>query len=338
MIVTSTSHIENYKITNYIGLINANVVIGTNFISDFFASITDEIGGYSYSYQDKLDGIYQRALNELKLKASQNGANALLGVHFDFDEISEKGKAMFMVTATGTAVKVIPNNAIQNDRYEIYQKLYNLTLFKDSGVITQEQYDAEKNNLILIHKEKIDNDIESIKTESMNIEIERENIRIREEEKKELKEKEFKEQELKKVIAEKYNLVRNILKDNIEDPEQKLKVLTLEKVEQANYEALDFGNSQNTANIIAKLIKQNKIAEACKYYMDTTNDNDFEYAKTYIQGIYDAISFKFQVSFERLAIKLIELKNYNKRKEAIEELIQYTLCDISSAEKIIDLL
>ena len=32
----------------------------------FFASITDEIGGYSYSYsyQDKLDGIYQRALND----------------------------------------------------------------------------------------------------------------------------------------------------------------------------------------------------------------------------------------------------------------------------------
>ena len=333
MIVTSTSNIENYIVTNYIGLINANIVIGTNFISDFFASLTDEIGGYSYSYQDKLDRIYQKALNELKLKAVENGANALLGVHFDFDEVSGKGKSMFMVTAIGTAVKVIPNKFVtqKSDRYDIYQKLYNLTLFKDSGVITQEQYEAEKNNLILVHKEEIERDIESIKTDSMKIEIEKER-------KKEAFEKEIKEKEFKESITEKYNLVRTILKGNIVNPEQKLKFLTLEKIKQANYESLEIDKSKSISYNIGFLLKENKVAEACNFYMTTTNYNDVEFIRTYIQGIYDAISFKFQTTFEKFALKLIELKNDNKREEAIKEFAQYAICDMNTAEKIIDLL
>lgn len=330
MIVTSTNNIENFIVKNYLGLINVNIVIGTNFISDFFASITDEFGGYSYSYQDKLDRIYQRALNELKLKASQNGANAILGVHFDFDEISGKSKTMFMVTATGTAVKVVPKSS-KSDRYDIYQKLYNLTLFKDSGVITQEQYEAEKNNLILVHEKDIERDIESIKTDSMKIEIEKER-------KKEAHEKEIKEKEFNEIITEKYNSVRTILKDNIANPEQILKLLTLEKIIQANYENIEIDNSKKIAYNIGILLKENKVAEACKYYMTTANNNDIEFTKTYIQGIYDAISFKFKTTFEKFATKLIELKNDNKREEAIEEFAQYTLCDINTAEKIIDLL
>ena len=68
--------------------------------------------------------------------------------------ISTLRKAMFMVTATGTAVKIAPKSPEQpqSSRYDIYQKLYNLTLFKESGVITKELYDAERINLILLHK------------------------------------------------------------------------------------------------------------------------------------------------------------------------------------------
>lgn len=146
MIVTSTNDIKDHKITEYIGLVNANIVVGANLISDWFASWTDVLGGYSNSYQSTLDGIYDKALKELQFKAAKNGANALLGVHFDFDEISGKGKSMFMVTAFGTAVKITPikGEIKKNDRYEIYQKLYNLSKFKETGIITTEQYDAEK--------------------------------------------------------------------------------------------------------------------------------------------------------------------------------------------------
>ena len=159
MIVSTTNDIKGYEINKYIGLVNANIVIGANVFSDFFASFTDVLGGNSDSYESILDKIYKQALNQLIEKASLIGANALLGIHFDFDEISGKGKSMFMVTAIGTAVQVGKPKGDNKERFEIYQKLYNLLKFKDSGIITSEQYDIEKNSILLGYETKIQQEI-----------------------------------------------------------------------------------------------------------------------------------------------------------------------------------
>lgn len=39
MIVTTTNSIEGYTIRKYLGVVNANVVIGTNLFSDIAASL-----------------------------------------------------------------------------------------------------------------------------------------------------------------------------------------------------------------------------------------------------------------------------------------------------------
>ena len=104
VIITTTNSIENTEIEKYIELISTNVVIGTNFFSDLGASLTDLFGGFSDSYQTKLQTIYKVALDDLKNKAGNIGANAILGLKIDFDEISGKGKSMFMISAIGTAV------------------------------------------------------------------------------------------------------------------------------------------------------------------------------------------------------------------------------------------
>lgn len=44
MIITTTNNIENYSIKRYLGVVNANIVIGANFFSDFAASLTDVFG------------------------------------------------------------------------------------------------------------------------------------------------------------------------------------------------------------------------------------------------------------------------------------------------------
>lgn len=106
ILITSTNTIEGAEIENYSGLISTNVVVGTNFFSDFGASITDIFGGHSATYQRKLQGIYNAALDGLKSKAETLTANAIIGLSIDFDEISGKGKSMFMISAMGTAVKV----------------------------------------------------------------------------------------------------------------------------------------------------------------------------------------------------------------------------------------
>ena len=106
MIITTSTTIEGRQIESYIGLSSANVVVGTNVFSDFFASITDVLGGRSSSYQNKLDKTYKTAIEEIELKASRMGADAVVGLKIDFNEISSKDKAMFMVSAVGTAVKL----------------------------------------------------------------------------------------------------------------------------------------------------------------------------------------------------------------------------------------
>lgn len=106
ILVTTTNTLDNAEIERYIDLLAVNVVVGTNFFSDFGASFTDLFGGNSNTYQNKLQQIYDTAIDKLTLKAAKIRANAIVGLKLDFDEISGKGKSMFMISATGTAVFV----------------------------------------------------------------------------------------------------------------------------------------------------------------------------------------------------------------------------------------
>ena len=103
-IITSTNSIEGEKITNYLGVINNNIVLGTNLFSDIGASFLDVFGGASNSYQNKLQSIYDSSIQNLKVKATNLGANAILGLSIDFDEISGGNKSMLMISVSGTAV------------------------------------------------------------------------------------------------------------------------------------------------------------------------------------------------------------------------------------------
>lgn len=105
-IISTTSSLEGYDIQEYLGTVSSHVVTGTGFFSDFAASFTDIFGGRSVSYQKQLISIKDEVLDRLKHEALDLGANCILGLKIDFDEISGKGKTMFMVTALGTAVDV----------------------------------------------------------------------------------------------------------------------------------------------------------------------------------------------------------------------------------------
>lgn len=61
-------------------------------------------GGRSQSYQKQLTSLYSEAIERIKVAAYELGANCIVGLSIDMDEISGKGKSMFMLTAIGTAV------------------------------------------------------------------------------------------------------------------------------------------------------------------------------------------------------------------------------------------
>ncbi|MBQ8722248.1 MAG: heavy metal-binding domain-containing protein [Paludibacteraceae bacterium] len=134
MIITTTNSIENAKIEKYLGVVTTNLVIGTNFFSDFKASFTDFFGGMSGTYRKQMDTLYQRAYNALSIKASSLGANCVLGFKIDFDELSGKGTQMFMISVSGTAVKICfeasTNTNITNSNIISSDRL-NIELFKE---------------------------------------------------------------------------------------------------------------------------------------------------------------------------------------------------------------
>lgn len=104
ILVITASSVEGSKIKKYLKPVSAHIVAGTNVFSDFFASWTDAFGGRSRSYQNQLTSLYNEAIEKIKLAAYELGANCVIGLSIDMDEISGKGKAMFMLTAIGTAV------------------------------------------------------------------------------------------------------------------------------------------------------------------------------------------------------------------------------------------
>ncbi|MBA7525950.1 hypothetical protein ES705_18110 [subsurface metagenome] len=117
ILVTTTNTLEGWEIKQYLKPISAHVVAGTNIFSDFFASFSDVFGGRSATYQKQLTSIYNEAIERLRILAFELGANAVLSMKVDLDEISGKSKSMFMITATGTAV--IAENKIKKENIAI---------------------------------------------------------------------------------------------------------------------------------------------------------------------------------------------------------------------------
>ena len=103
MIITTTSTLQNKNITKYLGIVSGEVIIGANFIKDIKASIRDFVGGRSGTYERVIADAKEQALSEMTQRAISIGANAIIGVDFDFETIGANG-SMIMVAATGTAV------------------------------------------------------------------------------------------------------------------------------------------------------------------------------------------------------------------------------------------
>jgi uncharacterized protein YbjQ (UPF0145 family) len=103
MLITTTSNIEGKRITQYIGLVNGEAIIGANLVKDFFANISDIVGGRSGAYEQGLREAKSIALQEMIDQAQRLGANAIIGVDLDFETIGGNG-SMLMVSCNGTAV------------------------------------------------------------------------------------------------------------------------------------------------------------------------------------------------------------------------------------------
>ena len=105
MIVTTTPDIEGRRVSEYVGIVTGEVILGANVVRDFFASVRDVVGGRSGSYERVLRHGRDAAIEEMIDEARAKAADAILAVDLDYEVIGKEG-SMLMVSASGTAVKL----------------------------------------------------------------------------------------------------------------------------------------------------------------------------------------------------------------------------------------
>ncbi len=105
MIVTTTNAIEGKKVQDYKGIVFGEVVTGINMFKDIGAGLRNVFGGRSKGYEDELKAAREEAIEEMKERAAQIGATAIIGMKMDY-EILGADNGMMMVTCSGTAVIV----------------------------------------------------------------------------------------------------------------------------------------------------------------------------------------------------------------------------------------
>jgi len=105
MIVTTTSLIEGRPVSQYLGIVTGEVIVGANIFKDMLAGVRDIVGGRSGSYEKTLRAARQEAFEEMEEQATKLGGSAVLAVDIDYQVIGKEG-SMLMVTVSGTAVKL----------------------------------------------------------------------------------------------------------------------------------------------------------------------------------------------------------------------------------------
>ena len=104
MIYTTTPSVDGRTISDYLGIVTGEAILGANIFKDLFAGIRDIVGGRSGAYEEELRKAREIALNELGAWATQLGADAVVGIDIDYETVGQG--SMLMVTASGTAVRL----------------------------------------------------------------------------------------------------------------------------------------------------------------------------------------------------------------------------------------
>ena len=105
MIVSTTPSIEGRPVRDYLGVVAGEAILGANIFRDVFAGIRDVIGGRSGSYEKVLREAREAALREMQDEARRLGADAVVGVDYDYETLGANG-SMLMVAVSGTAVRL----------------------------------------------------------------------------------------------------------------------------------------------------------------------------------------------------------------------------------------
>ncbi len=113
ILVTTGTNIEGYGITEYLGFISSQAILGSNFISGIAANVAD----VARKDTAKLEQCREDAENQLIKTAEKKGADAIIGMSMTYAPF-EAGS--FGIIVSGTAVK-IAKHIVNSD--EVHKEL-----------------------------------------------------------------------------------------------------------------------------------------------------------------------------------------------------------------------
>lgn len=105
MITATTPGLAEHEIVRTLGVVTGEAIIGANIFRDFFAGVTNIVGGRASGYEKALREARDIALREMCDEARGLGADAVVGVDLDYETLGVEN-GMLMVSASGTAVKL----------------------------------------------------------------------------------------------------------------------------------------------------------------------------------------------------------------------------------------
>ena len=101
MILTTGTAVEGRPVEEYLDVVTAQAIMGVHIGRDIKAFGRSIVGGRSGTYEQEFAKAVHEAKDELRGAAETLGADAIIAVSLDYEEV---GDEMLMVAASGTAV------------------------------------------------------------------------------------------------------------------------------------------------------------------------------------------------------------------------------------------
>jgi len=105
MIVTTTNDIAGHRVVRYLGLVRGITVRSRSIVGNLGAALQSVVGGNITLYTSMCERARADALELMTAHARDLGANAVIAMRFDANEVSA---GITEVLAYGTAVVVEP--------------------------------------------------------------------------------------------------------------------------------------------------------------------------------------------------------------------------------------
>lgn len=102
MPIVTLQHVPGREIERVVGVVTAEVVLGTGLFTDLSMALSDMIGTRATEFEAKWREAKEDALYELKMNAHDKGCNAVVGV--DVELATVDGIAIIIVVGTGVVL------------------------------------------------------------------------------------------------------------------------------------------------------------------------------------------------------------------------------------------